>query len=81
MNRFIEHFFDIYGTERPHVAPAVDKVPSVEIMEEFNDTTVHRDGGSCRQTVKNKASGRDALPADLIEAGIELLLSPLFSLL
>ena len=28
MNRWIEHFSDLYGTERSYTAPAIDKVPS-----------------------------------------------------
>ena len=35
MNRWIEHFSDLYDTERPYTA--IDKVPSMEIMEELDD--------------------------------------------
>ena len=37
MNRWIEHFSDLYSTERPYTALVIDKVPSMEIMEEFDD--------------------------------------------
>ena len=37
MNRWIEHFSDLYSMERPYTAPAIDKVPSMEIMEELDD--------------------------------------------
>ena len=82
MNRWIEHFSDLYGTERPYTASAIDKVPSVEIMEELADEPQFTEMEVVvARLSNNKASGRDTIPADLIKAGRQVLSSPLYSLL
>ena len=82
MNRWIEHFSDFYGTERPYTASAIDKVPSMEIMEELDDEPQFTEMKALiARLSNNKASGIDAIPADLIKTGIEVLLSPIYSLL
>ena len=82
MNRWIEHFSDFYGTERPYTASAIDKVPSMEIMEELDDEPQFTEMKALiARLSNNKASSIDAIPADLIKAGRQVLLSPLYSLL
>ena len=82
MNRWIEHFSDCYDTERPYTASAIDKVPSMEIMEELDDEPQFTEMKALIDRLSNnKASGIDAIPADLIKAGRQVLLSPLYSLL
>ena len=82
MNRWIEHFSNLYGTKRPYIAPAIDKVSSMEIMEELNDEPQFKEIEAVIARLSNdKASGKDAIPADLIKAGRQVLLSPLYSLL
>ena len=82
MNRWIEHLSDLYGTERPNSAPTIDKVSSVEIMEELDDEQEFTEMEAVGARLSyNKASGRDAFPAYLIKAGRQVLLSPLYSLL
>ena len=82
MNRWIEHFSDCYDTERPYTASEIDKVPSMEIMEELDDEPQFTEMKALiARLSNNKASGIDAIPADLIKAGRQVLLSPLYSLL
>ena len=82
MNRWIEHFSYLHGTERPYTAPTVDKVSSAEIMEELNDEPQFTEMEAVvARLSNNKASGRYAIPADLIKTGRQVLLSPLYSLL
>ena len=78
MNQWIKHFYDLYGTERPYTAPAVDKVESMEIMEELEDEPQFTEMEAVvARLSNNKASGTDVILADLIKAGRQVLLSPL----
>ena len=83
MNRWIQHFSDLYGTERPYTAPAIDKAPSMEIMEVELDDEPHftEMEAVVARLSNNNASDRDAIPTDLIKPGRQVLLSPLYSLL
>ena len=82
MNRCIEHYSYLYGTKSPYTAPAIDKVPSMEIMEELDDEPQFTEMEAVvARLSNNKASSRDAIPADLIKAGRHILLSPLYNLL
>ena len=82
MNRWVEHVSDLHGTERHCTAPVIDKVSSMEIMEELdNEPKFTEMEAVVARLSNNKASGRDAIPADLIKAGRQVLLSPLYSLL
>ena len=36
LNSIKLHFSDLYGTERPYTALAIDKVPPMEIIEELD---------------------------------------------
>ena len=68
--------------ERPYAVSAIDKVPSMEIMEELDDEPQLTEMEAIvARLSNNKASGRDAIPADLVKAGRQVLLSPLYSLL
>ncbi|KAI0222521.1 hypothetical protein LSAT2_026224 [Lamellibrachia satsuma] len=70
------------STERHCTAPVIDKVSSMEIMEELdNEPKFTEMEAVVARLSNNKASGRDAIPADLIKAGRQVLLSPLYSLL
>ena len=69
MNRWIEHLSDLYGTKRPYSAPAIHKVPSMEIMEELDGEPQFTEMEAVvARLSNNKASDRDAIPADLIKA-------------
>ena len=80
MNRWIENFFDFYGTERPCTATVINKVSSVEIMEELDDEPefIEMEAVVARLS-NNKTSGRDAILVDLTKVGRQVLLSPLYS--
>ena len=81
MNRWIEQFSDLYGTERPYTAPVIDKVPFMEIMEEIDDEPEFTEMEAVvARLSNNKALGRDTISTDLIKAGRQVLLSPLYSL-
>ena len=54
----------------------------MEMMEELDDEPQFTEMKTLIARLSNsKASGRDAIPADLIKAGRQVLLSPLYSLL
>ena len=82
MDRWVEHYSDLYSRENSVTTTALEAIGSLPIMEELDALpTVEELGKAIDSLAAGKAPGSDGLPPDLIKRCKTVLLIPLHGLL
>ena len=70
MERWAEHYQELYSREMTDTDRAIENTPSLPVMEEFNTPpTVEELSKAIDSFANNKAPGKDGIPAEIIKAG------------
>ena len=70
MERWAEHYQELYSRETTVTDKAIENTPSLPVMEEYDTPpTVEELSKAIDSFANNKASGKDGIPAEIIKAG------------
>ena len=82
MNRWVEHYSELYSKERTVTQSALDNIECLPTMEELDvEPTVEELSKAIDSLASGKAPGNDSIPPDLIKKCKTTLLYPLHELL
>ena len=83
MERWAEHYQELYSRETTVTDMAIENTPSLPVMEELDTPpTIEELSKAIDSLANNKAPGKDSIPAEIIKAGKQsCLLSHLHELL
>lgn len=82
MDRWVEHFFELYSTENVVTTSALDNILSLPIMDALDAVpTVDELNKAIDSLTSGKAPGNDGIPPDLIKCCKSALLQPLHEVL
>lgn len=82
LERWIEHYSELYGQESSFNQETIDSIPNSNILYNLDtEPDVEEISRIIKSLPKGKASGSDAIPAELLKAGHDALIPHLHSLL
>lgn len=82
MDRWVEHYLELYSRETSVSQEALDAIPNLPVMEELDATpTVDELEKAINSLKSRKAPGNDSIPPEVIKQGKSVLLGPLHKLL
>lgn len=82
LDRWVEHYSELYSTERSVTPAAIENVEALPILEQLDETpTLEELSKAIDKLSAGKAPGNDGIPPDLIKHCKSSLLQPLHELL
>ena len=82
MERWVEHYLELYSTENTITDQALDTIETLPVMTELDSEPTEDDLSKAIDSLKNgKAPGKDAIPPEVIKHGKHALLHHLHVLL
>ena len=82
MERWVEHYLELYSTENTITDEALDTIETLPVMTEIDTEPTKDDLSKAIDSLKNgKAPGKDAIPSEVIKHGKHALLHHLHVLL
>ena len=82
MERWVEHYLELYSTENTITDQALDTIKTLPVMTELDTEPPEDDLSKAIDSLKNgKAPGKDAIPPEVIKHGKPALLHHLHVLL
>ena len=82
LQRWVEHYLELYATQNIVTYAALDALPSLPVMEELDTLpTMEELSKAIDRLACGKAPGKDGIPPEVLKQGKQTILQPLHELL